>query len=176
MLTKHRRIGIAKSCCNNVYGIKTKHIYTCRFGESGIGRTSGGWKFPELTSLRSVSSGNFQPPSRCVQSRTHLPASMFVIKSLFCKISSPKFSSRSLKYCTSKSESKSKMTKYNHISTIHRHLMHFLIWGGEYDDLEQVLYYSYMSLITNYGKFNIRGRLYEKVIKVNDSYSGNVIQ
>ena len=25
--------------------IKTKH--TCRFGESGIGRTSGGWKFPE---------------------------------------------------------------------------------------------------------------------------------
>ena len=41
--------------------IKTKH--TCRFGESGIGRTSGGWKFPELTSLRSVSSGNFQPPS-----------------------------------------------------------------------------------------------------------------
>jgi hypothetical protein len=32
-------------------------------GESGIGRTSGGWKFPELTSLRSVSSGNFQPPS-----------------------------------------------------------------------------------------------------------------
>ena len=43
------------------HGIKTKH--TCRFGESGIGRTSGGWKFPELTSLRSVSSGNFQPPS-----------------------------------------------------------------------------------------------------------------
>ena len=43
------------------HGIKTKH--TCRFGESEIGRTSGGWKFPELTSLRSVSSGNFQPPS-----------------------------------------------------------------------------------------------------------------
>ena len=41
--------------------IKTKH--TCRFGESGIGRTSGGWKFPEHTSLRSVGSGNFQPPS-----------------------------------------------------------------------------------------------------------------
>ncbi len=43
------------------HGIKTKH--TCRFGDSGIGRTSVGWKFPELTSLRSVSSGNFQPPS-----------------------------------------------------------------------------------------------------------------
>jgi hypothetical protein len=42
--------------------------------------------------------------------------------------------------------------------------------------LKQVWYYSYMSLITNYGKFNIRGRLYEKVIKINDSYSGNVIQ
>ena len=43
--------------------IKTKH--TCRFDESGIERTSGGWKFPEPTSLRSraVSSGNFQPPS-----------------------------------------------------------------------------------------------------------------
>jgi hypothetical protein len=27
--------------------VKTKH--TCRFGESGIGRTSGGWKFPEPT-------------------------------------------------------------------------------------------------------------------------------
>ena len=40
--------------------IKTKH--TCRFGESGIGRTSGGWKFPEPTSLREVGSGNFQPP------------------------------------------------------------------------------------------------------------------
>ena len=45
----------------SVYGIKTKR--TCRFGESGIGRTSGGWKFPEITSLRSVSSGNFLPPS-----------------------------------------------------------------------------------------------------------------
>jgi hypothetical protein len=32
--------------------IKTKH--TCRFGEFGIGRTSGGLKFPEPTSLRSV--------------------------------------------------------------------------------------------------------------------------
>ena len=58
--------------------IKTKH--TCGFGESGIGRTSGGWKYPEPTSLGSVSSGNFQPP-RCVQSQTHLPASMFVIES-----------------------------------------------------------------------------------------------
>jgi hypothetical protein len=44
-----------------VCGIKTKH--TCRFGESGIGRTSGGWKFPELTLLRLGSAGNFQPPS-----------------------------------------------------------------------------------------------------------------
>ena len=41
--------------------IKTKH--TCRYGESGIGRTSGSWKFPEPISLWSVSSGNFQPPS-----------------------------------------------------------------------------------------------------------------
>ncbi len=53
------------------HGIKTKH--TCTFGESGIGRASSGWKFPELTSLRSVSH------PRCVQSRTHLPASMFII-------------------------------------------------------------------------------------------------
>jgi hypothetical protein len=70
--------------------IKTKH--TCRFGESEIGRTSGGWKFIEPTSLRSggwkfieptslrsEGSGNFSHP-RCVQSRTHLSASMFVIK------------------------------------------------------------------------------------------------
>jgi hypothetical protein len=28
-------------------GFYNKH--TCWFGESGIGRTSGGWKFPELT-------------------------------------------------------------------------------------------------------------------------------
>ena len=35
----------------------------CRYGESVIGRTSSGWKFPEPTSLCSVSSGNFQPPS-----------------------------------------------------------------------------------------------------------------
>ena len=41
--------------------IKTKQ--TCRFGESGFGRTSGGWKFPEPITLRSFSSGNFQPPS-----------------------------------------------------------------------------------------------------------------
>jgi hypothetical protein len=41
--------------------IKTKH--TCRFGESGIGHTSGSQRFPEPTSLRSVSSGNFQPSS-----------------------------------------------------------------------------------------------------------------
>ena len=63
------------------YVIKTKH--TCMFGESGIGRTSGGWKFPEPTSLRSVGSVNFQPPSvrpipdsppcKYVCYRTHLP-------------------------------------------------------------------------------------------------------
>jgi hypothetical protein len=54
--------------------IKTKP--TCRFGESGIGRTSSGWKFPELTSLRSVGSGarwvrETSSHPRCVQSRTH---------------------------------------------------------------------------------------------------------
>ena len=42
---------------------KTNFKHTFRFGESEIGRTSGIWKFPEPTSLRSVSSGNFQPPS-----------------------------------------------------------------------------------------------------------------
>jgi hypothetical protein len=47
--------------CVNSSVLKTKH--TCRFGESGIGRSSGGWGFPKPTSLRSVSSGNFQPPS-----------------------------------------------------------------------------------------------------------------
>jgi hypothetical protein len=62
--------------------IKNKHTcrHTCRFGESGIGRNSGGWKFPEPSSLRSVSSGNFQPPSVRPIPRTHLPASMFVIE------------------------------------------------------------------------------------------------
>ena len=39
--------------------------HTCRFGESGIGRTEGGWKFPELTERSEVSSGNFQPPEVC---------------------------------------------------------------------------------------------------------------
>jgi hypothetical protein len=38
-------------CLPKWHLIKTKH--TCRFGESRIGRTSGGWKFPEPTSLRS---------------------------------------------------------------------------------------------------------------------------
>ena len=46
--------------------IKTKH--TCRFGESGTGRILGGWKLPATLGA-------------CVQSQTHLPASMFVIKS-----------------------------------------------------------------------------------------------
>jgi hypothetical protein len=45
-----------------------EHI--CRLGESGIGRTEGGWKFPELTERSEVGSGNFQPPE-VVQSRTH---------------------------------------------------------------------------------------------------------
>ena len=31
-------------------------------GESGIGRTEGGWKFPELTDQSEMGSGNFQPP------------------------------------------------------------------------------------------------------------------
>jgi hypothetical protein len=54
--------------------IKTKH--TCRFGESGIGRTSGGWKFPELGS-----SGNFQPPSvRPIPDSPNLQVYMFVIE------------------------------------------------------------------------------------------------
>ena len=39
------------------YSITNKH--TCRFGESGIGRSEGGWKFPDLTE---VGSGNFRPP------------------------------------------------------------------------------------------------------------------
>jgi hypothetical protein len=30
-------------------------------GESGIGRTEGGWKFPELTDQSEMGSGNFQP-------------------------------------------------------------------------------------------------------------------
>jgi hypothetical protein len=30
-------------------------------GESGIGRTEGGWKFQELTERRELGSGNFQP-------------------------------------------------------------------------------------------------------------------
>jgi hypothetical protein len=30
-------------------------------GEFGIGRTEGGWKFPELTERSEVGSGNFQP-------------------------------------------------------------------------------------------------------------------
>ena len=58
--------------------IKTKH--TCRFGESGIGRTSGGWKFPELTSL-----GEFGklPATRCASNPGLTePASMFVIEPL----------------------------------------------------------------------------------------------
>jgi hypothetical protein len=43
------------------------------------------------------------------------------------KISNPNFSRPSPKYSESKSESKSEMIKYmyNHISRIHRHLMHF---------------------------------------------------
>ena len=37
-----------------------EHI--CRLGESGIGRTDGGWKFPELTERSEVGLGNPQPP------------------------------------------------------------------------------------------------------------------
>jgi hypothetical protein len=55
-------------CVNSVllpkwHVIETKH--TCRFGESGIGRTSDAWKCPKPTSLRLLGTGNFQPPSVC---------------------------------------------------------------------------------------------------------------
>ena len=51
------------------FGLYNKH--TCRVGESGIGRTSGGWKFPELTERSEVSSPETSSHPRCVQSRTH---------------------------------------------------------------------------------------------------------
>jgi hypothetical protein len=117
MLTKHRRIYREELQICVWLDVWDKNQTYLQGGESGIGRTSGGWKFPELTFARWVRETSSHP--RCVQSRTQLPASMFVIESNSrSKISSPKFSSPSLKYF----ESKSKMIKYNHI---HSNLMHF---------------------------------------------------
>ena len=72
----------------SVYGIKTKH--TCRFGESGIGRTSGGWKFPELTSLRS--GGESNPGLTSLQVCLLWNQNLFVSKNMNGRVGGWKFS------------------------------------------------------------------------------------
>jgi hypothetical protein len=80
----------------SVHGIKTKH--TCRFGESGIGRTSGGWKFPELTSLRS--GGESDPRLTSLQVCLLWNQNLFVSKNMNGRVGGWKFSFSLTRHCS----------------------------------------------------------------------------
>ena len=63
----------------NILSLYNKHI-CMEVHDSGIGRTEGGWKFPKLTGLSEVSSGNFQPPEvRQISDSTNLQVCLVFI-------------------------------------------------------------------------------------------------